>query len=167
MIRRFRWNHLFLLCVVLLGSCEREEIPPPDYSALGGFQRTEARVITANDTVLLNVELAANEEQRSLGLMERTSLPDGAGMLFLYDSVQDSTASFWMFRTRIPLDIAFIDSTGTIASITRMVPCESINPDFCPTYPAGVRFSHALEVPAGYFERAGIRVGDRVSAYIP
>jgi uncharacterized protein len=160
----------FVLVTFGLGasSCDKGTPPPPsDYSVLGGFQTSTAYVITSRDTVTLRVQLAQNDEQRSLGLMDRTSLREGTGILFLYDSVQDSTASFWMYRTRIPLDIAFIDSTGTIASITRMVPCESVNPDFCPTYAARVRFSHALEVPAGYFERAGIAVGDRVHAYVP
>jgi len=28
-------------------------------------------------------------------------------MLFVYDSTQPPDAGFWMYRTRIPLDIAF------------------------------------------------------------
>jgi hypothetical protein len=34
-----------------------------------------------------------------------------AGMLFVYDSTQPGNAGFWMYRTRIPLDIAFVCRT--------------------------------------------------------
>jgi uncharacterized membrane protein (UPF0127 family) len=67
-----------------------------------------------------------------------------------------------MFRTRLPLDIAFIDSLGVIRTIKTMAPCPSTMPQGCPNYSADARYRAALEVNAGYFARNGIRVGDRV-----
>ena len=95
--------------------------------------------------------------------MERRSLADSAGMLFLYDTTQPQDAAFWMFRTRIPLDIAYIDSTGVIRNIVAMEPCTAVLMKGCPTYPAGVPFRAALEVNKGYFQRHGVALGDRVA----
>ena len=134
--------------------------PPADYSNLGNFDTVAVEIITASDTLVVQAELAASEEQRQLGLMERTQLPEDHGMLFVYDAVQDSTASFWMYRTRIPLDIAFIDTAGRIVAIRTMQPCESPYAQSCPVYPAGAPFSSALEMNQGYFQRHGVQPGD-------
>jgi uncharacterized membrane protein (UPF0127 family) len=126
------------------------------------FDTTRLRIVSGADTVVLRVEVAATEEQWALGLMERRSLPEDAGMLFRYDTTQPESAAFWMFRTRIPLDIAFADSTGTIRAIRSMDPCTSPYPEWCPSYAAGVPFRAALEVNRGWFAQHQVRVGDRI-----
>jgi len=83
-------------------------------------------------------------------------------MLFLYATTQPDSSAFWMFRTRIPLDIAFVDSAGTIRSIQTMQPCQSTLAQGCPSYPAGAAFRGALEANVGYFAHHGIRVGDHL-----
>ncbi|WP_192034985.1 DUF192 domain-containing protein [Halomonas sp. YLGW01] len=111
----------------------------------------------------LRVELAESPQQRAHGLMGRTQLAEEAGMLFLYDRTQSSDNGFWMYRTLIPLDIAFIDGEGRIAAIRHMTPCGSDTPGDCRVYRAGVAFRAALEVNAGYFAARGLGVGDCVS----
>lgn len=111
----------------------------------------------------LEVEIASTLKDRSQGLMDRDSLPSDAGMLFLYDRAQSPRSGFWMYRTRIPLDIAFIERDGSIAAIRSMTPCEAEAPSQCPAYSAGVSFIAALEVNGGYFEERGIAVGDCVT----
>jgi uncharacterized membrane protein (UPF0127 family) len=147
-----------------VSSCEPGDAPREDAAepALLAFDTTRLRIVSGADTSVLRVEVAATEEQRALGLMERRSLPEDAGMLFRYEQPQPPDAAFWMFRTRIPLDIAFVDSTGTIRAIRSMDPCGSPYPEWCPTYPAGVPFQTALEVNRGSFARHGIQVGDRL-----
>jgi uncharacterized membrane protein (UPF0127 family) len=161
--------HLTLLTFGIAASlsCENEAPPPPDYSVFRNFLTTEARVITSRDTVVLQVKVAQPDDARDLRFTDGGSLPDGSGILFGYNAVQDSTSSFSTYRSRIPLETAFLDSAGKISSITSMVPCNNGSPYFCPLYPSSIRFSDVLVTPAGYFERAGIRVGDRVHAYIP
>jgi len=132
------------------------------YDHILPFDTAQIRIASATDTTRLTVELAESQEQETLGLMERPSLTPEAGMLFLYGTTQPSTSAFWMFRTRIPLDIAFIDSTGVIRSIQTMEPCPSPLAQGCPNYPAGVTYRAALEVNAGFFARTGFRLGDRV-----
>ena len=146
-----------------LGACaEREEPVTEDAGALVPFDSARVRVVTGTDTLRLVVELATSPEQHQVGLMERSRLPDSSGMLFVYPTSQPDSDGFWMFRTKIPLDIAFIDSVGVIRTIHRMEPCRATLSAGCPTYPAGARFLAALEVNAGYFARHSVRVGDRV-----
>ena len=110
-----------------------------------------------------DVEVARTIPERSRGLMERDHLDQDAGMLFLYRETQSPRNGFWMYRTRIPLDIAFIGEDERIAAIFTMWPCGSQNPAQCPvTYP-GVPYRMALEVNAGLFEELGIAEGDCVS----
>jgi uncharacterized membrane protein (UPF0127 family) len=111
----------------------------------------------------LEVEVARTIPQRSRGLMERDQLAERAGMLFLYDRPQSSRNGFWMYRTRIPLDIAFIDEAGRIAEIHRMEPCIASRPGECPVTRPAVPYRAALEVNAGAFEAMGVAAGDCVS----
>ena len=126
------------------------------------FDTATVRIITQTDTIRLGVELAVSDEQKSTGLMERRQLADTAGMLFVYDSVQPPDAGFWMYRTRIPLDIAYIDSGGRIRAIRHMVPCEGRIPESCPTYPPDVPYRYALEVNGGFFARRRVVLGDSI-----
>ncbi|MDR2019970.1 MAG: DUF192 domain-containing protein [Treponema sp.] len=104
--------------------------------------------------VPLSAEIAVTAEEQAAGLMNRRSLPDGKGMLFVY--ARDERMSFWMKNTLIPLSIAFIAYDGRILEIRDMKPR-----DLTPVRSArSVRY--ALEVPQGWFDRAGIAVGDRL-----
>ncbi|MAX32630.1 MAG: hypothetical protein CME72_06140 [Halomonadaceae bacterium] len=111
----------------------------------------------------LEVELAESPQQRANGLMGRERLGEEAGMLFVYQRPQSPDSGFWMYRTLIPLDIAFIDRNGRIAAIQQMTPCGSDVSADCRAYRAGVAYIAALEVNAGYFAKRGIEVGDCVS----
>ncbi|MGO3055511.1 DUF192 domain-containing protein [Halomonas sp. AOP43-A1-21] len=111
----------------------------------------------------LDVEVAKTPAQRQQGLMEREHLPEQQGMLFRFENEQPAGNAFWMYRTLIPLDIAFIDKEGRIVAINTMPPCESDNPGACPAYPAGAAYYSALETNAGYFAARGIKVSDCVS----
>ena len=130
------------------------------YEHVMSFDTAHVRLARASDTIRLRVELAVKPEQKSMGLMERRHLDENAGMLFVYDSTQPPDAGFWMYRTRIPLDIAFADSAGVIRSIRSMVPCPTEVAEGCRTYTPDVPYQYALEVNTGYFSRHGVAVGN-------
>ncbi|MGM0913499.1 MAG: DUF192 domain-containing protein [Pseudomonadota bacterium] len=109
------------------------------------------------------VEVADEPAERSRGLMARERLAEDAGMLFLYAGKQPGGSGFWMYRTLIPLDIAFIDGEGRIVSTHTMQPCGSSDPADCAVTRPGVPYRAALEVNAGTFEALGIEVGDCVA----
>lgn len=150
------------LVVVTGYGCDRPGGEPAEFAPAIAFDTAAVLVETETDTFRLSVELAETPEQKAYGLMERPHLPEEHGMLFLYAEPQPAGSGFWMFRTRIPLDIAFLDDEGRIVAILAMEPCESPNPAVCRTYSPGVPYSAALEVNRGYFERRGVEVGDRV-----
>ena len=110
----------------------------------------------------LDVELAETPVQRARGLMMRDSLSPASGMLFIYSELQSARSGFWMYQTRIPLDVAFIAPDGTILRISAMPPCPEPVANACPIYRAGQPFQAALELNQGFFSAEGIREGDRI-----
>lgn len=162
---RDRYARLLLLALAIatLGACSsKESAEQTEYGVILPFDTARVRLVRGVDTLPLDVELAIKNEQHTLGLMERRHLGENAGMLFLYDADQEPSNSFWMYRTRIPLDIAFMDSTGAIRAIRTMAPCEETIADACPTYEAGVPYRAALEVNGGFFARHKVAIGDRL-----
>lgn len=154
------WATLLVVGAAVGGSCQDAEEP---WISPIPFDTAEVWVHKNADSIRLLVELAVTPEQRSFGLMDRPHLDSLSGMLFLYDEAQPGDRGFWMFRTRMPLDIAFLDSAGVINRILTMQPCPSDqHPRACPSYPPGVPYWSALEVNAGWFRRHGVGVGVRV-----
>lgn len=94
------------------------------------------------------VWLADDAVERSRGLMEVTDpgLGGADGMAFVWPT--DTTGSFFMRNTRIPLSIVFVDADGRVVSGTDMDPCPD-EVENCPLYPATGPYRWALEVPAG------------------
>ena len=145
--------------LALIGCGDRSEPASTAYEHVLEFDSATVRLVTPRDTVPLSLKLAISPEQQQLGLMERRQLPERSGMLFVYDSAQPPDAGFWMFRTRIPLDIAFLDSAGVIRSIRAMVPCTATIPQGCPSYTPGTPYRYALELNAGVLARWGADTG--------
>ena len=153
------------LLIPLLLACGGEDASDPPVTRDNPVVPLDTGTVfieTVSDTFQLSVEIAETPNQRQIGLMERLNLPDDEGMIFLAYEESDPTAGFWMFRTRIPLDIAYLDRDGAIVSIRQMEPCTSLYVAGCPTYDAGVPYWGALEVNRGYFQDRGVGIGDRV-----
>jgi uncharacterized membrane protein (UPF0127 family) len=104
--------------------------------------------------VVITAEVAITNEERSNGLMFRKKLADGEGMIFVFD--RDQLLNFWMKNTFIPLSIAFIASDGRIVEIRDMQP-HDLN-----SILSSRSVRYALEVPQGWFSRAGISPGDKL-----
>lgn len=109
----------------------------------------KAWVIFGADTVL--AEVASLPEQRAQGLMNRDSVPDGTGMLFVFPTIEER--SFWMKDTRVSLDVAFFDEAYRIIAIKQMEALdETLTDSDGPT-------AFALEVRMGWFAEQGIEAG--------
>lgn len=104
--------------------------------------------------VTVTAEIADTPALRERGLMERDSLPENHGMLFVYPDAEQR--SFWMRNTPMALDIAFLDRNGTIINIETMQPNDDTS-----TFSDGPML-YALEMEAGWFEAHGIEPGARV-----
>jgi uncharacterized membrane protein (UPF0127 family) len=121
-----------------LGSAAR---PAPDH----------AWVIFGADTVV--AEVARTPDERAEGLMYRQELPDGVGMLFVFESSE--VRSFWMQNTYVALDIAYMDPSFVILDIQQMAPLTT------DPHESAAPAMFALEVRQGWFADHGIAVGDR------
>jgi uncharacterized membrane protein (UPF0127 family) len=133
------------VCALLTGvSCRAESLDIRELT----IERAGAGPVT------LRAEIARTEDEKARGLMFRKSLADGRGMLFVFD--RDQIMSFWMRNTQIPLSIAYIRSDGGILEIRNMRPLD----ESLVQSSRSVRY--ALEVPQGWFDRAGVKAGDRL-----
>jgi uncharacterized membrane protein (UPF0127 family) len=137
---------LFLLFVLnaTLGACASQKLE----TAVLSIVRPDAV------PVLITVEIARTSEEQAKGLMYRKKLPDGEGMIFVYD--RDQQLSFWMKNTLIPLSIAFIASDGRIIELRDMHPLD------LSSIKSSRSVRYALETPQGWFTRSGIQPGDTV-----
>ncbi len=138
------------------------EIPPTLREAQEAGRRGDTAAVAPGRLVELGVggrrvlvEIADDPAERSRGLMHRESLPEDQGMLFVYPEERDSLG-FWMKNTLIPLDIAFVDRELRIVDIQRMEPLDET------TRYSVAPAMYALEMNAGWFEKHGVRVGDRI-----
>lgn len=102
--------------------------------------------------------LAETAAQQAQGLMHRRDLAGYDGMLF--DFVNETTSTFWMKDTPLPLSIAWFDSSGRFVSAADMEPC--LDQPQCPSYAATGPYRYALEVPKGGLADLGVRPGSRL-----
>lgn len=103
------------------------------------------------------VEVARTEKEKEVGESTRQTIPDGTGMLFLFNPSE--AAAMWMRNTPASLDIVFIGADGHIQAIVeKTVP-------YSERRLIGQGDSAAvLEVAAGTMEKNNIVVGDLVSS---
>lgn len=98
------------------------------------------------------VEVADDAAERNRGLMFRREMARFAGMLFVYPAPK--SVSFWMENTLIPLDMLFLDSTGTVTKIhPNAIPLDRT------TIFGGDSVQYVLEVNGGMAEDLDITSG--------
>jgi uncharacterized membrane protein (UPF0127 family) len=138
----------FLVCGLALLSCSR--------CAAGeiGFEKRELGFEGSEAPVTIMAEIARTDDQRQRGFMFRKEVKDGEGMFFIFE--RDQILSFWMKDTFFPLSIAYISRDGVILEIRDLEP-ENLRPVV-----SSRSCRYALEVPRGWFDRAGLVPGDRL-----
>jgi uncharacterized membrane protein (UPF0127 family) len=104
---------------------------------------------------IFQVELAATEKERQVGLMYRRKLARDAGMLFDYLTPQP--VAMWMKNTYIPLDMLFIAADGRVVNIAKRTVPHSLA-----SIASAGRVRAVLELSAGTTDRLDIKPGDLV-----
>jgi len=113
------------------------------------------------DETCFSVEIADNDAERTRGLMNRSSLAETSGMLFIFE--EERIYPFWMKDTLIPLDIIWIDSNKKVVFINNETPpCEQ---DPCPSYNPRVDALYVVEIPGGVARTHDIQVGRLAEFY--
>lgn len=118
-------------------------------------------IASVNGSHVFEVERAVTSAQQAQGLMYRTDLKPDGGMLFYpypAEGGRPREASFWMKNTPTPLDILFIRTDGTIATIAE---------NTVPFSEAQVRsrepVAAVLELVGGRTAELGIAEGDKAT----
>ncbi|ULQ60647.1 DUF192 domain-containing protein [Brucepastera parasyntrophica] len=125
-------------------------------SGMSAMEKIPIEIRTSGESLVrLTVEAARTPQEQEKGYMGRKNIPDGTGMIFV--NTQDRRLHFWMKDTPHPLSIAYIDSRGIIREIHELTPYST------KTVSSTGSMRYALEVPAGWFSRAGITVGDSLT----
>ena len=136
-------KHLIAVLIgLVLGATAWAQSAMPVMELSAGFYRIEA-------------EVASNDRNRQLGLMNRQSMPPQHGMLFVF--TENNTHCMWMRNTLLPLSVAFLNEEGKIINIEDMQPQTEDN--HCAKVPA----RYALEMNLGWFAQRGIKPGMKLN----
>ena len=119
------------------------------------MRRETLKLLTAQGTHAIDIEIADTPQEKMQGLMFRTHLDDKHGMLFFYETPQEIT--MWMRNTYIPLDMVFIRANGTVHRIEARTEPLSEN-----IIASRGDVTACLELAGGAAERLGLKPGDRI-----
>ena len=108
-----------------------------------------------------SIEIAEDDASRQHGLMERESMPEDHGMLFVFQD--DQPRAFWMKNCKFAQDMLFFDADRRLLSVQHDVPPCTADP--CPAYPSGAPARYVLELNAGQAPKLGVTVGDELQIH--
>lgn len=120
------------------------------------------------DEIPITLEYAKTAQERTRGLMERTTLPPDHGMLFF--NPKKEKMQIWMYNCTIDLSVAFLDEEGIIREIHEM----KAYPEKMQQSPPDIDFfleksvtssfasSFTLEMNKDWFYNHHVSIGDRV-----
>ncbi|MDO5613961.1 MAG: DUF192 domain-containing protein [Paracoccus sp. (in: a-proteobacteria)] len=126
----------------------------------GASCSADQAILRSNGTDLpITVEVVDTPDTRARGLMFRRNLPQMQGMLFVYE--QPQPVSFWMRNTLIPLDMLFMDDSGTVRHIHAQA--QPLDETPIPGAARGDTNPNrllVLEIAGGEAARLGLKPGD-------
>lgn len=126
---------------------------------------TETRTATfhINDTVIasLSVEVVDTPDERKAGLMNRSTLPPGHGMLFVFPKAE--LRSFWMKHTYLPLDIIFLNAEKQVINVEQADPQPNDPEAALKQYRSDAPAQYVIEARQGFAERHGVGPGTTVA----
>ena len=108
----------------------------------------------------LTLETAVTEEEKAKGLMNRESLDNDSGMIFIYDEADER--SFWMKNTSIPLDMIFLTAEQTIRTIKEADPEPNVSDANLKSYTSEGPAKYVIEANQNFSEEEGITEGLKV-----
>ncbi len=149
---------IFTVIALSMSQILHNDLNTSDLPQNNTYEANATFVLSSNLT--FNCELADTSEERQEGLMDRESLDNSTGMLFVFES--PTTVSFWMKDTLIPLDIIFINATGYVVNIEEAYPEPGVNDNLLTRYPSDGPVLYVLEINQGISAAEGIAPGTYV-----
>jgi uncharacterized membrane protein (UPF0127 family) len=144
------------LAAGVAGLRARAQEPVIPYAA----PRPANTLVMLPDGSTVHVELATTEAQKEYGLMGRTHLAQGRGMLFVHQNVADH--GYWMYHCKIGLDIVWMDANHAIVEMSPNTPPCRGKASTCPTYGGHQPSKYVLELPVGSIALHHLKVGQRI-----
>ncbi len=111
---------------------------------------------------IIRVEIADSPRKWELGLSYKDTLPKNHGMLFVFPD--EHRRVFWMRGCNFDIDLAYIESDGTISEIITMKK-EPLNTplDSLKTYLSrSTTIKYVLEMIGGWFDENNIKTGKKI-----
>lgn len=118
----------------------------------------ETTTIVLKDKHELKAWVMDTDAKRAEGMMflEDKDFTEKQAMVFVFSSARE--LRFWMRNTLVPLDIAYVDSTGRIVRTYTMKALDETT-----DYSSYGNAKYAIEFKAGLFKKLGVRAGDYVA----
>lgn len=145
---------LIIVFVFILNNCKDETTNMHYYTFKKEGELTFVDSVE-NPIIKIDIEIADNDYERQLGLMNRQSMEEMRGMLFIFP--QQEYQSFWMRNTLFSLDMIFINSNKEIVTIHK-----NTTPLSEQSYPSSAPAIYVVEVNAGFCDRHQIKIGDKI-----
>lgn len=143
-------------CLIIV-SCNNKtkEVKPVEVTFKKEGELKLYKAVSDSLLVTLDIEIADSDYDIQTGLMYRSSMQDGRGMLFIFPTMQQRY--FYMRNTKFPLDLIFLDDNNLIVSFQ-----ENAKPFDESSLPSEVPAQYVLEVNAGLAEKWLLEIGDRM-----
>ncbi len=149
---------LLLLLFPIAGGIIYSTIPKKPKVGPQFIKEGELQFLAAEkDSVIqaIDIEIADTPDTRTQGLMWRRTMEEKQGMLFIME--ENEPQSFWMLNTYLSLDIIYVNEDQEIVSFQA-----NTTPQSTQSVPSGAPAKYVVEVIAGFCERFGLKVGDRI-----
>ena len=145
----FKKWHLILLVIIIVFAMGKKIYDSFWSKATIRIGGQEVRVLVADTTA-----------RRSKGWSDRKNIGRYGGMLFVFP---DSARYAMVMRDmRFPLDIVWLDGTKIIDIAPNLPPEPNVPEEKLTVYGARASSTMVLELPAGFMERTGLKIGDTI-----
>jgi uncharacterized membrane protein (UPF0127 family) len=125
---------------------------PPNHRVF--FENQRGQILWVYD-----VWVADTDSERYQGLGGTETLPTDTGLLFVYDQ-EAADRAIVMRAMHYPIDVVFIDGSGTVTAVHSLVPEPGVSDDELIHYSGRARW--ILEIPHGTAERHAIVPGTSI-----
>ena len=123
--------------------------------------KSKTIIITLPDGFKVKAELALTKAEAEKGLMNRETLPEGTGMLFVFN--EETPHYFWMKNTFVNLDMLFIASDKTVNQAWENVPRSYAHTPDNQIAIRGGMAKYVLELPAKSINKHKIIKGSKIN----
>lgn len=137
---------------------------PADSGTEGTTARAEdgptATFLVGENRPTVSLEVADTHRERRRGLMNRTSLAEGHGMVFVFENA--TRQSFWMKNTLVPLDMIFVAPNGTVLNVEHAEVQPNASVSELKRYRSEGPAKYVIEVNRGFANETGVGPGTEV-----